>query len=152
MAYRNGKSRNTPRDWLRWALLYYPDGYIQHAGIVIDKNNMVDHAFKGLKRKKENDYFNYFHSISNPKAVTAAALLVRKKLFFQINGFDEKNLKIAFNDVDLCLNSLKNGFFNLFAPEAQLIHHESSSRTNLEDSIEYKKLLTKIKSSYQSLI
>ena len=127
------------------ALLYYPDGYIQHAGIVIDKNNLIDHAFKGLKRKKENDYFNYLYSTSNPKAVTAAALLVKKELFNKVNGFDEKNLKIAFNDVDLCLNLLKSGFFNLFTPEAQLIHYESLSRNHSQDSSEYKKLIAKNK-------
>lgn len=134
------------------ALLYYPDGYIQHAGVVIDKNNVIDHAFKVLKRKKKNDYFNYLYSISNPIAVTAAALLVKKQLFNQVNGFDDKNLKIAFNDVDLCLNLLKIGFFNLFTPEAQLIHHESLSRNHSKDSIEYKKLLAKIQMFYQCAI
>lgn len=124
-------------------MLYYPDGTIQHAGVVIDKNKVIDHAFKGLKKDKRNDTFNQFHSINNPIAVTAAALLIEKKKFTQVNGFDEKKLKIAFNDVDLCLNLLNIGHLNLFSPEAHLIHHESYSRKNLNDLGEYNNLLAK---------
>lgn len=110
------------------AMLYYPDGTIQHAGVVIGMHGVADHAFRGLKNCNENDYFNYLHSIRNPKAVTAAALLIRKKLFFQVGGFDEKNLKVAFNDVDLCLKTFQIGASNVWNPHVALFHHESKTR------------------------
>lgn len=110
------------------AMLYYPDGTIQHAGVVVGMHGVADHAFKGLKNCEANDYFNYLNSIRNPKAVTAAALLIRKKLFCKVGGFDEKNLKIAFNDVDLCLKILQRGLSNLWNPYISFIHFESKTR------------------------
>lgn len=119
------------------AMLYYPDGTIQHAGVVIGMHGVADHAFKGLKNIKRNNYFNYLSCIRNPKAVTAAVLIIKKELFKKINGFDEKNLKIAFNDVDLCLKILQKSVNNLWTPEAILKHHESKSRKiNQEEQFE----------------
>lgn len=110
------------------AMLYYPDRTIQHAGVVIGMYGVAEHAFKGLTNSKENDYFNYLKSNRNPMAVTAATLILRKKLFLDVKCFDQKNLKIAFNDVDLCLKVYSNGYFNFIANETVLIHHESKTR------------------------
>jgi O-antigen biosynthesis protein len=110
------------------AMLYYPDGTIQHAGVIIGMHGVADHAFKGLKNIKSNDYFGLLHSTSNPKAVTAAALIVKKRLFIKAKGFDENKFKIEFNDVDLCLKICCMGIFNLVNPSSKLIHHESKSR------------------------
>lgn len=119
------------------AMLKYPDGTIQHAGVIIGMHGVADHAFKGLKNIKRNNYFNYLSCIRNPKAVTAAVLIIKKELFKKINGFDEKNLKIAFNDVDLCLKILQKSINNLWTPEAILKHHESKSRKiNREEQFE----------------
>lgn len=117
------------------AMLYYPDGTIQHAGVIISPNGQVNHAFKGLKKNLNNDYFDYLESISNPKAVTAAALVVNKIKFLKVNGFDEKNLKIAFNDVDLCLKMTQISKINIFTPYSEFIHHESMSRKKVVKNI-----------------
>lgn len=117
------------------AMLYYPDGTIQHGGVVLGMNGVADHAFKSLKNNKKNDYFNYLSSVRNPKAVTAAALVIRKKIFNNVNGLDQINLKIAFNDVDLCLNTLKLGSWNLWTPHSELIHHESKTRKTKSSEI-----------------
>jgi len=110
------------------AMLYYPDGTIQHAGVIIGMHGVADHAFKGAKHTRENDYFNYLSSIRNPEAVTAAALLVKKSLYQRINGFDERNLKIAFNDVDLCLRLRRLNIISVITPISKLKHHESKTR------------------------
>ena len=110
------------------AMLYYPDGTIQHAGTIVGLNGAADHAFKGVKKTQKNDYYQYLSSIRNPKAVTAAALMIQKTLFNQIGGFDSKKLKVAFNDVDLCLKLLEVGYFNVWLPHVELVHHESKSR------------------------
>ena len=53
---------------------------------------------------------------------------MRKKVFLEVGGFDEENLAVAFNDVDLCLKLSMAGYLNVYTPFAELIHHESISR------------------------
>jgi cellulose synthase/poly-beta-1,6-N-acetylglucosamine synthase-like glycosyltransferase len=70
--------------------------------------------------------------VQDLSAVTGACLLIRRELFEETGGFDEK-LAIAYNDVDLCLKLRKRGYLIVFTPYAQLYHHESLSR-GLEDT------------------
>jgi GT2 family glycosyltransferase len=65
--------------------------------------------------------------VQNLSAVTGACLLVRKSVFDEVNGLDDK-LAIAFNDVDFCLKVRQAGYRNLWTPYAELYHHESVSR------------------------
>ena len=60
--------------------------------------------------------------------MTAACLVVRKEVFGAVNGFDEKNLAVAFNDVDLCLRIQEQGFYNVWTPYAEMYHYESATR------------------------
>jgi GT2 family glycosyltransferase len=55
-------------------------------------------------------------------------MVIRAQAFLDVGGFDECDLKVAFNDVDLCLKLLQRGYRNVFAGEACLTHHESRSR------------------------
>jgi GT2 family glycosyltransferase len=61
-------------------------------------------------------------------AVTGACLVVRKDLFLAVGGLDEVDLKVAFNDVDLCLRLRAQGHIPQYTPFAELFHHESASR------------------------
>ncbi|MHB9141727.1 MAG: glycosyltransferase family 2 protein, partial [Paludibacter sp.] len=72
-------------------------------------------------------YFSALLKVSNVSAVTGACLMIRKKLFNEVGGLDEK-LKIAFNDVDFCLRVLIKGLYNVVLPHVQLYHYESKSR------------------------
>jgi GT2 family glycosyltransferase len=74
-------------------------------------------------------------SVRSVEAVTAAVMLVRTENFNAVEGFDEKNLKIAFNDVDLCLKLRLQNLKIIYTPYARLIHHESKSR-RLDQSLE----------------
>ena len=60
-------------------------------------------------------------------AVTAACLMVSRKLFDEVNGFDEA-LALAFNDVDFCLKLRELGKLIVFNPFCELYHYESASR------------------------
>jgi GT2 family glycosyltransferase len=117
------------------AMLYYPDGTIQHAGVVIGMHGVADHEYKGLKNIKKNDYFKCLASIRNPKAVTAATLLLKRILFNRVGGFNEKNLKINFNDVELCIKIRKIGYSNEILPNVSLFHHESKTRESMKETL-----------------
>ena len=61
-------------------------------------------------------------------AVTAACLLVRKENFIAVGGFNEKDLPVAYNDIDLCLKLETAGLNNIYCADATLFHYESVSR------------------------
>ncbi len=128
------------------AMLYYPDGSIQHAGVKID-GKIVDNDFKGVNKEKDDQKFNILDSIRNPPAVTAAALLVKIKLFNKVRGFDSRNFKIEFNDVNLCLNLTKKNKTNIWLPHVELFHHESKTREISKSyfSNDYLNILKKLK-------
>ncbi len=109
------------------AKLYYPDGTIQHGGVILGIKGTASHAHKYFP-KDHSGYCNRLSVVHNVSAVTAACLVMRKELFEEVNGFDEVNLKVAYNDVDLCLKVLALGYRNLWTPYAELIHYESKSR------------------------
>jgi hypothetical protein len=53
---------------------------------------------------------------------------MRKSIFDEVGGFNERELRISFNDVDLCLKAHAAGYRNLWTPYAVLHHYESASR------------------------
>ncbi|HEX8166483.1 MAG TPA: glycosyltransferase family 2 protein [Beijerinckiaceae bacterium] len=108
------------------AKLLYPDGTVQHAGVVLGLGGLAGHAHKGLGRT-EPGYAGRAIAACNVSAVTAACLVVRRAVYDEVGGLDEE-LAVAFNDVDFCLKVLGKGYFNLWTPFAELYHHESASR------------------------
>ena len=110
--------------------LLYPDSSIQHAGIALDEKTIAQHIAVG-----ENSGFLAEQGITLPyavDAVTAACLIMRKALFLRMGGFNEDQLAVAFNDVDLCLRLADKGLPILSHPGVTLIHHESVSRQSDE--------------------
>ena len=105
------------------AKLLYPNGKIQHAGVKVGKN-IATHQF--LKMRDEDLGEN--NVVRQVDAVTGACMLTRKDLFLELGGFDEKNLPIAYNDVDYCLKLRERGFKTIWTPETRLFHCESVSR------------------------
>ncbi len=109
------------------ARLWYPNGTLQHGGVVVGLGGVAGHAFSGVPRGHAG-YFNRVYLQQNCSAVTGACLLVRKEVFNEAGGFDETNLAISFNDIDFCLRLRAAGFQNVWTPYADLVHHESASR------------------------
>lgn len=106
--------------------LLYPDGKIQHAGVVVGWNGAADHIYRGYE-SRDMGYMGHVVSIRNYSAVTAACMMVKKKIFDGVDGFDER-MKVGFNDTDFCLRIYKQGYFNIYTPYAELYHHESATR------------------------
>ena len=109
------------------AKLLYPDGSIQHAGVVIGIGNAAGHAHR-LLANEDAGYYARAHATHQVSAVTAACLVIAKRKFQAVGGLDAKNLKVAFNDVDFCLRIQAAGWTNIYCPRAVLVHHESKSR------------------------
>jgi GT2 family glycosyltransferase len=107
--------------------LHYPNGLVQHGGVVLGVGGVADHAHRGLAV----DAPGYLARASSPQemsAVTAACLLCRRDAFEAVDGFDEMELQVAFNDVDLCLKIGSAGFRVIYAPGVIAEHRESLSR------------------------
>lgn len=108
------------------AKLIYPDGSIQHGGVVLGLGGIAGHAHKGFSADACG-YFGRAQLLQNFSAVTAACLVTSRKNWNMVNGFTS-DLQVAFNDVDFCLKLGERGLRHVYAPRATLYHHESKSR------------------------
>lgn len=123
--------------------LLYEDNTIQHGGIVIIDS--PKNAFTTVPSDvplwggRTSIPYNY-------SAVTAACMMIDLKKFKKVNGFNEK-LKIAYNDIDLCLKLIDNGLFNVYLPVVKMYHYESKTR-GLELTEEKKNRLEKEKNIF----
>ncbi len=109
------------------AKLLYPDGRVQHAGVIVGLGGVAGHSHKYIS-KEDAGYYGRAILPQALSAVTAACLVIRKKVYEEIGGIDEENLTVAFNDVDFCLRLQEAGYRNVWTPYALLYHHESVSR------------------------
>ncbi|MBZ0267478.1 glycosyltransferase family 2 protein, partial [bacterium] len=107
--------------------LLFPSGEVQHAGVAI------------LERPSGAFPLGAFHvhygvdadcvEVSTPtryQAVTGACLLVRRKLFEEVGGFDTYFWN-GCEDVDFCLKVGARGWKVVYEPKSVLVHHESKS-------------------------
>lgn len=110
------------------AKLYYPNKTIQHAGVVLGlgAHRTAGHSHYGQHRENLG-YMGRLCYAQNVSAVTGACLLVKKKLYEEVNGLSE-DFAISLNDVDFCLKLREKGYLNVFTPFAELYHYESISR------------------------
>ena len=108
------------------ARLWYPDGTLQHGGVIIGIGGVASHAHPRLPRGHAG-YIGRAVLRQEFSAVTGACLVVRRSVFDEVGGLDER-LAVAFNDVDFCLRLRAAGYRNVWTPYAELIHHESASR------------------------
>jgi O-antigen biosynthesis protein len=116
------------------AKLLYPDNRIQHAGVIVGIFGGAGHAFRKLPNNR-TAYFDLADLTRNCSAVTAACMMVPRKVFNGVGGFDEE-LKVVYNDVDLCLRIRKQGYLVLYTPFAVLYHFESATRGRLRPTKE----------------
>ena len=116
------------------ARLLYPDGRIQHAGVVMGVGGAAGHAHRFV-HPQEIGYFCRHNLPQFASAVTAACLVVMRERFMAVGMLDESNFPVAFNDVDLCLRLNAKGWQSFYEPRATLVHHESVSRGNDQDPV-----------------
>ena len=120
--------------------LIYLNNTIQHGGVIVNEKEVAKHV---LLNWPSETYGFYGRNLVpyNYSAVTAACMMISKEKLKEVSGFEEK-LKVAYNDVDLCLKLLENNYYNIYLPNVKLYHYESLSRgldTTKEKYKTYKK-------------
>ena len=108
------------------AKLLYPDGMVQHGGVIIGIAGVAGHAYKHLSADDMRN-MGQLQAVRNSSAVTGACMMVKRNRYFAVNGMDEA-LAVAYNDVDLCLRLHARGWNNVYTPYAVLYHYESKTR------------------------
>ena len=109
------------------AKLLFDDFTIQHAGVILGIGGVAGHSHKYFSSDSPG-YNGRLNMAQEYSAVTAACLCITKSKWMKIGGFDEVNLSINYNDVDLCLKSKKHNLRNIYLPHVLAIHHESKTR------------------------
>jgi O-antigen biosynthesis protein len=141
LVFLNNDIEMLKSDWLkplvRWALkpeigvvgakLLFPDGRIQHAGVVVGFGGIAGHVY----RRSPSDHGGYrdrlavAHEIT---VVTGACIAIERSKFDRVGGFDAENVAVDLSDIDLCLRIRELGLTNIWTPESVLVHRQSASR------------------------
>lgn len=115
--------------------LSYPNGTLQHGGV--DTHSFVVSEYVGWHHREAHlplESQLQARTLGVVPAVTAACMLVRRSLFWEVGGFDEVWYPIAFSDTHFCQKLQRRGWHIFYTPYARGIHHESVSRqASLED-------------------
>jgi GT2 family glycosyltransferase len=109
------------------ARLWYADGTIQHAGVIVGPGGVAGHAHL-LRHGDDPGYFARIRLPQNLSAVTFACAMTRRDVFREMGGLNDDEMKIAFNDIDYCLRAREAGYLVVYTPYALLHHFESKSR------------------------
>ena len=113
------------------ATLFYPDGTLQHAGVILGLNGVGDRPWIGTRRAFAGPYGRARAVREVSGLITACAVVFRDR-YLAAGGMNEA-LTVSCNDLDLCLRLKRAGYRNLLTPYAELVHHESASRGLADD-------------------
>lgn len=107
------------------ARLLYPDGTLQHAGVMLSRDGAT-HLLRGAKAG-DAGYLNALICQRDLSAVTGACLMIRREVFDQVGGIDE-SFAVSCNDIDLCLRVRAAGWRIMWTPHATLTHVDGGTR------------------------
>ena len=103
------------------AKLIYPNGTIQHAGMVTGVRRLVGTAFHSFLAQT-TAYFNLAQSVREVSIICGACLAMPTSIFKEIGGWDTENTPSAHSDIDLCFRVWERGYCCIYTPHAELIH------------------------------
>ena len=106
--------------------LLFPDGSVQHAGVVLGFRGTADHVMRGFPGDADG-YFGSLCASREVSAVTGACLMMRADTYHSVGGMKECFASV-YQDVDLCLRVRQLGLSILYVANAELVHHESTTR------------------------
>ncbi|MFT7685400.1 MAG: GT2 family glycosyltransferase [Candidatus Azotimanducaceae bacterium] len=109
-------------------LLLYPDGCIQHAGVVVGYGGFADHLYLGEPVSNRSDEHFVSPFVRRDVSACTGACQVFTKKFYQENGPFNERLRVT-GDIEFCIRAQNRGFRNLYDPSVSLYHLESKTRT-----------------------
>ena len=109
------------------AVLWYPSGVLQHAGIVVGAGDGVAHTGR---HQQSSELWPWLLCTRNVSAVTGACLAMRREVFQELGGFDPL-FPNNYNDVDLCFRARSLGYRVVCVSAQGLIHAECRSRQGI---------------------
>ncbi len=109
------------------AKLTYPDGRLQHVGVLVGMGESAGH-FGALAPGDDPGWADRNLVVHEVAAVTGACLAVARDKFEAVGGFDEVHLPVELSDIDLCLKLNERGWQTIVDPTVHLMHEESASR------------------------
>jgi len=127
-----------PEVGITGAKLLYPNGQVQHAGVLLGLRGPAEHPFIG-RGGDEQGYLHRLVADQNYTAVTAACLMVRKEVYQAVGGLDEDNFRVSYNDIDFCLKVREAGYLTVWTPYAKVMHEGSVSQRKVDRAAYEKK-------------
>jgi GT2 family glycosyltransferase len=112
--------QNDPAAGIAGSKALYPDGTLQHAGGVIDRQGSGSHRGAGQPDTGQYD------QVQDVEYVTGASLALSRRAYTQVGGFDEGFGPAYFEDVDLCFRVRHAGLRVVYVPASVLVHKEQS--------------------------
>ncbi len=151
LVFMNNDMELITPDWIESLLEHCAREKIGAVGCkLIGKNNKLQHGGISVKPDILKCAFNIIESNEHytkvqreVAAVSAACMMIRRSVFFEVGGFDEINFPIGFSDVDLCLRIRKAGYKIIYTPFAAFYHKECGSRRKQEEAYEMYTLFKK---------
>ncbi len=131
------------------ARLLYPDGRLQHGGMVLGPGSVTNHQFRFASRHDPGPQGECALT-RRVSAVTGACLAVRRAVYFEVGGMNETDFVVAFSDVDFCLRIGDYGYRIVWTPFAELIHFESATR-GYDDTPEKRAVSEKEQRAYRTI-
>lgn len=107
------------------AMLHYPDGRVQHGGVGVGVHGCADNLFAGADSSMQTPY-GAADWYRNWSAVTGACLMIDRRVYEAVGGFDE-SYQLIYSDVQLCVDVIERGYRVVYTPDVELIHHESAT-------------------------
>lgn len=132
--------------------LVYPDGYLQEAGGIVWNDASAWNY--GNRKSPEDPEYNY---VKEADYISGAAIMIRRALWEEIGGFDERFAPAYYEDTDLAFEVRGRGYKVLYQPLSVVVHFEGvSNGTDIEAGLKqyqqmnYQKFYDKWKDILQS--
>lgn len=113
--------------------LIYPDGFLQEAGGIVWKDASAWNY--GNRRNTEDPEFNY---VKEADYISGAAIMIRRSLWEEIGGFDERFAPAYYEDTDLAFEVRRRGYKVLYQPLSRVVHFEGiSNGTDVQSGLKH---------------